>query len=367
MKGAPLHGSALRRALVGIAMVAMLATFGAADAFAWNSHHHGHTVIVRSGDSIQAAVDAAKPGTTILVFGHHAENVAITTNGIKLRGIHAVLTPPATPTHNACFDPTMPTDVNGICVLGDVNMSTGVVNRPVSNVTIIGFKISGFSDSGIVALGAHNAKFTNDVALNNGSYGITAFSSTDTQMSFNRASGSGEAGFYIGDSPMADAHVFGNKSTNSLFGLLVRNAEHASVTGNRFHNNCVGMVVLADAPGPAGNVNIVGNRITNNTKACAAGEDVPFPLSGVGIGLVGAHDVLIRSNWITGNTPSAATQFQGGVLIVSGMGGTAPMNNTVRHNVIRNNDPDVFWDGTGTGNVVTHNLCHTSTPSSLCT
>src|ERR1041384_703439 len=75
--------------------------------------------VVGPGDSIQAAIDAAQPGDTIIVKGVHHENVAITTDGITLRGIGAVLEPAATPLVNVCSDPSAPDDVNGICIVGD--------------------------------------------------------------------------------------------------------------------------------------------------------------------------------------------------------------------------------------------------------
>src|SRR5215470_19595681 len=119
-------------------------------------------VVVGPGASIQAAVDAAQPGDTIVVTGRHRENVAVTTDGITLRGAGAVLEPPATPTQNACFDPNTPTDVDGICILGDVNFGTGEVVREVRDVTVRGFTIRGFSE-GIVAVGAHHATFERNV------------------------------------------------------------------------------------------------------------------------------------------------------------------------------------------------------------
>jgi hypothetical protein len=364
-----MHVHVRHRAAIAAVMAVMLATWGATTASAHGGRHHGHGrhVVVRSGQSIQAAIDAASPYTTIIVFGHHTENVAITKDGIRLIGMHATLTPAATPLHNACFDPSNPTDINGICVLGDVNMATGVVNREIRNVMIKGFTISGFSDSGIVALGAHNAQFIDNVANNNDTYGITAFSSTATKMLFNRASGAGEAGFYVGDSPHANAQVIGNQSWNSLFGILIRNAEHGWVVANRFHDNCVGVVVLADAPGPAGMFWFKFNHITNNTKACPAGEDAPFPLSGVGVGLIGANGVHITHNVITGNVPGGPTAFQGGIVLAKGMGGTVPTANRVWANVIRHNQPDLFSDGSGTDNVFANNHCQTSTPAGLCT
>jgi hypothetical protein len=68
-----------------------------------------------------------------------------------------------------------------------------------------GFKTRDFPDAGVLAFGARNATFKHNVALNDDEYGITAFTSTGTRMLFNRATGAHEAGFYIGDSPEADA------------------------------------------------------------------------------------------------------------------------------------------------------------------
>ena len=50
----------------------------------------------------------------------------------------------------------------------------------------------------------------------------------------------------------------------------------------------------------------------------------------------------------------------------TGFGGSTPNGNTVRNNLIRENDPDIFWDGSGTGNAFPHNACSTSEPAGLC-
>ena len=323
-------------------------------------------VVVGPGDSIQAAVDAARPGDTILVKGRHRENVAITTDGITLRGLGAVLAPAATPTQNACFESTAP-DVIGICVLGQVDFNTGEVIHEVRDVTVSGFTIHGFT-FGIGALGTRDATFKRNVTTGNSEYGITAFSSTGTRMLFNRASDSGEAGFYIGDSPDANATLIGNDSSGSLFGILIRSALHGNVTANSIHGNCTGVGVLADLPGPAGQFHLTGNSIRDNTRACAPSGELPFPLSGAGVALWGAGGVKIDGNKITGNVPSADTDFSGGVVVASGLGdpATAPAGNRVQGNRILHNAPDVFWDGTGSGNSFRGNACRTSTPAGLC-
>jgi parallel beta-helix repeat protein len=321
--------------------------------------------VVGPGDSIQAAIDAAHPGDTIVVKGVHHENVAITTDGITLRGSGAVLEPAATPLVNVCTDPSAPQDVIGVCVAGDIDFDTGAVIREVQGVSVSGFTVRGF-DEGIAAFGAHAATFAGNVAEDDEEYGITAFFSTGTRFLFNRVSDAEEAGIYIGDSPNADVTVIGNDASDNLFGILVRDSEHGTIVGNNVHGNCLGIPFFADLPGPVGLFTVAANRIADNTKACPASEDAPFPVSGIGVALLGATGVTVVGNVITGNVPSAGSAFSGGVVVAAGVGGTAPTGNRVRGNVILHNAPDLFWDGTGTGNVLTGNLCGTSVPAGLC-
>ena len=118
-----------------------------------------HAAVVGPGDSIQGAVDAAEPGDTILVFGTHRENVAIETDGLSLRGVGAVIRPPATPAVHGCFDPTQVGEaVHGICAVGDVDFDTGEVSRYVEGVTVSGFTIRGFTGFGVAATAASHPR-----------------------------------------------------------------------------------------------------------------------------------------------------------------------------------------------------------------
>jgi nitrous oxidase accessory protein NosD len=342
--------------------LALVATAGPASA------HQSKAVVVRPGESIQAAIDAAQPGQTITVLaGTYRENVAITKDGIRLRGRGARLEPPAAPAPNACSEPGQPATI-GICVLGQVNFETGEVLRPVDDVTISGFELRDFPDAGILAFGASDATFRNNVALNDDEYGLTAFTSTGTRMLFNRASGAGEAGFYIGDSPHADATLVGNIATDSRFGILWRNAEGGLAVGNLVHGNCTGIMVLSGIPGlpgTAGGLSMRANAIRANTRACPESEEGPA-LSGVGIAIAGARDNRVTGNRITGNVPSGPTAFSGGVAVVTDFLGAPPQNNLVQGNIVLGNQPDLFWDGSGSGNLFRHNLCRTSDPAGLC-
>jgi hypothetical protein len=302
----------------------------------------GH--VVHPGDSIQKAIKATDPGDTIVVLGGvHHETVAIKKNGISLRGVDAVLKPPAKPT--SCGG-------SGFCVKAD-------------NVSISGFTVRNFPGTGIIAMGTRNAKFMTNRAINNGEYGIAAYSTTGTHMIANQTSGSDDAGLYVGDSPHADATVAANETYDNFLGILVRNARHGKIVGNQVHNNCLGMMFLADEPGPAGVFDVRGNKVVNNTRACPAFEDAP-PLSGIGIALLGARGMEIKSNQIMHNVPSGPTGFSGGVVVTKGFKGTPPTNNTITGNTILRNKPDIFWDKSGSGNRLKPNDCKTSKPGRLC-
>jgi hypothetical protein len=118
-------------------------------------------------------------------------------------------------------------------------------------------------------------------------------------------------------------------------GIFVRDSQFVTVQDNDVRNNCAGVLVLADAPGPAGNVTLR-----------------------LGIALLGAHDVTIQANVIQGNVAAGPTFASGGVVVTDqGPGSTAPINNKVSHNVITGNSTDILDTGSGSGNVYRNNVC----------
>jgi parallel beta-helix repeat protein len=298
---------------------------------------------VGPGESIQAAVDAADPGDTILVFGTHRENVAIQTDRLTLRGVGAVILPPATPAPHACFDPTEVGEaVHGICVIGDLDFDTGEISRYVERVTVSGFTIRDFIGSGLVAVGARDTTFKGNVAHNNTDDGFSSTVSIGTRVLSNRASG-------------------------GRFGVRVFSSVGGRIVANSLHDNCVGVFVLASPFGAAGEFRMAGNAVRHNTRACPPDDDFPA-LSGVGVGLVAATRTTIVGNVITGNVPAPGgeTIASGGVVAIESPDGTSLTDNRVKGNVILGNDPDVFWDRTGAGNVFRPNVCRTSDPPGLC-
>ena len=91
-------------------------------------------MVVREGGPIQAAIDAAEPGSTIQVRRDHAEQVWINKDGIELVGKQATLSMPDEPDFEGPCGPTL------ICVISR-NTSTngafgGISIDDVSDVVI---------------------------------------------------------------------------------------------------------------------------------------------------------------------------------------------------------------------------------------
>jgi parallel beta-helix repeat protein len=359
-------GTQMRRALVPVAIVALVGVWTTNAAAA-------KTISVKSGESIQAAVDKAKVGDTINVAkGTYTENVEISTSGIKLVGKNATIVPPSK-AHKGSYCWGKDAGKNGICVAPEdfdfKNFEPG--EGTATGVEVRGFTVKNFPGTGVIVFGGDgNTQVTNNKLMNNKEYGVAAFSSTGTTISGNTATAKqSEAGIYIGDSPDSQAVVTGNTSKGASNGIFLRNALGVTFEGNTVSGNCVGALVLGDAPGPVGNSTFVDNTFTKNNKFCPA-EGGPSN-GGVGIAIANGSGVEVHGNTITDNKPSKAVDLSGGVLVVAPPGEAAnptpPSNNTVTGNTITGNDPDILYDGSGTGNTFSGNTgCTTSQPEGLC-
>jgi Right handed beta helix region len=331
------------------------------------------TIVVGPGQSIQAAINAASPGDTVLIKpGVYHQSVQIRTDGITLRGSGAfsggtVLVPPKSFPKTLCNIAMGPT---GVCILAkSVNVKTGAVITPVNDDTVTGMLVTGFPANGVFGYGTNGLTVTRVTATNDGGYGISRFVSSRTLFADDVAIGNDEAGFYVGDSPQADTVVRDDQAYGNQFGIFVRHARHVLVTDNRVSGNCQGILVLDDGQsGGAGNAVIVDNRVLNNNKLCAKNEETPVSTQGGGILLLGATQTLVTYNFVAGNQ---GHQFNsGGIVVLSARAisqGSNPNYDTIAHNTAFHNHPaDLRWDGSGIGVRFRANHCQTSVPSGLC-
>lgn len=145
----------------------------------------------------------------VVLPGTYHEAVCVTTDGIRLRGTRSVIMPPAEAPQTSCaFGPEG--QQIGIALFGQLNFETGEVIDPLSDVTVSGFRVEGFGEFGIGMLGGQDVDIVHNTAVDNKQYGIVRFVSTGGTLKGNRATGSEEAGLYLGDSPQANASIVGN-------------------------------------------------------------------------------------------------------------------------------------------------------------
>lgn len=261
---------------------------------------HGSTVhTVRPGESIQAALDQAGPGDTVLVRpGTYRENLELSTDGVTLLGYGATLAAPDVPTHRRCSIAAETTrNLFGVCIAGEVETVPGgtpTVRGFVHDITIRGLTISQFPNTGIVAMGAVGTRIEHTDVAGGAAYGmLLALDSSRSVVRSNRVHGGTSAGIYIGDSPDARATVVGNEVFDSgLFGVLVRDASHGSVVGNVIHGNCVGVGFVPTLPDPSTVTDwrVTANRIHDNDGTCAIGSP---PVTAAGVAIAGASDITV--------------------------------------------------------------------------
>ena len=226
------------------------------------------THVVHPGESIQAAVDAASPGDTIVVTpGTYRESIRIGTDGLTLRAHGPVTLKPPKYSHSGCY---LPEHV-GICIVPsdfDPNSFTYGGNR-VRDVTVSGFRVVGFEGIGVFGFGTQNLTVSQVVAIDNTDYGVASFEGIGTTFTRNEASGSDDAGIYVGDSLNANALVKDNRSWGNAIGILVRHVQNAIVSGNEMWGNCLGVFLLADGQaGGSGHTAVMNNTVVANNEVC---------------------------------------------------------------------------------------------------
>jgi hypothetical protein len=348
------------------------------------------TVQVMAGQSIQNAIDGATTGATVCVGpGTYQENLLINKDGITLKGAgpeNTILEPPTQPRP---FCPVLEIPpiggedlgVNGICV---ANLDPdGNVLRTVNDVRVTGFTVRDFSGVGIMFGGTNRSRADHNVAASNKYYGITAFLSTHVEFEYNTSYGSGDAGFYVGNSPNSDFKIRYNTAFADLWGVLVRDASMGIVTDNLVHDSCSGLVFLnTGTTTGVHNWRVSHNIVTHNDKFCSAEEtELPLSLTGVGILIGGGDHIVLRKNRVLSNRPGGEPSLinnvplAGGIVVIStanvsvfpGFYGDVAEHNTIVQNVVLGDHPfDLVYDGMGTGNHFVYNKCETSVPAWLC-
>ena len=190
---------------------------------------------------------------------------------------------------------------NGVSVL----FADGVA---VENMTAINNTSNGFFWSGV--RGYRGSYLT---AVNNGVYGIYAFDSGDGLFDHSYASGSPDAGFYIGQCDPCQATITDSISEWNGLGYSGTNASSdLYIVNSIFRHNVAGVApntLDGELLPPFHNVTVVGNLVHDNGNVDAPALAFEWSAQGNGILLAGGGDSYVARNRVFNHPQSGIAIF----------------------------------------------------------
>jgi parallel beta-helix repeat protein len=273
------------------------------------------TPVVRAGQSIQAAIEAAAPNTTITVEPgiYHESAVGgnallITKDGLQLIGLSTagnpvILENTGGQTNGIWVSPAGPEDALG--AYDEEHPRCGTNGEEVHGFTLTGFTVRGFDELGVYLACTDGFTLSNNLSHDNQFYDLFPVRSHNGVISNNEAFNTPlDAAIYVGQSDHVT--VSGNHSHDSLIGIEVESSIDVTVSDNETNNNTAGM--LADAvpdlqQSDQSNVSFLRNNVhDNNHTNTGRPPDFTSTISpGTGIQDSSGSNITVQGNTITNN------------------------------------------------------------------
>lgn len=241
----------------------------------------GAVRVPQDAATIQEAVDAARPGGSVLISpGVYREAVVVTTPYLTIRGL----------------------DRNDTILDGDFRLANGIHvieadGVAIENLTARHYLLNGFYWSGV--FGFRGAYLT---AHTNGDYGIFAFGSRYGRIEHSYASGSPDAGFYIGACNPCDTVITDVLAEHNALGFSGTNAGgNLAVVNSEWRDNLAGIVpnTLDSEPfAPQRGALIAGNHVHHNNSTTVDAKDFGYVPFGIGIVVAGGREDRVVGNLV---------------------------------------------------------------------
>jgi len=296
--------------------------------------------------TIQAAVDAARPGDWILIGpgDYHEQGapnagVLVTTPNLHLRGMNRnkVIVDGTRPGAPTCSEKTADQNLgpngsgrNGI----QVEKTDGVVIENLTACNFIGgtngengnqIWWNGGDGSGVIGMGSYagshltaSTTWFDPSVINTAQYGIFASNSRGPGLiEWSYASNMGDSAFYVGACPDCDMALRHVHAQNSALGYSGTNAG--------------GRLKIEDSEWDLNRVGIFPTSLAN--------DDPPSPQDGACPDKPGSSCTFIQRNWVHDNNNANTPAFglTAGSPVGTGIGLSGGRNNTVRDNLVVRN------------------------------